>query len=192
MGLGRAQAQGSRAPRKSPARRGRNAIARSGDGSEFRSARHGQARRAAPIAGTARYGGPPKGKSAVAPSSRAMLPMHPPAPAVERIAKAIARLGRRGEGVPAVASGHAGENDRANGGERASPLALVEAQCAARNEAGAPDGLERALNLGAFHPHRPARRQQASFVPLAWRASLVYIRTILRRGFGGRKIQMRR
>ena len=34
--------------------------------------------------------------------------------------------------------------------------------------------------------------KQASFVPLAWRASLVYMRTILRQGFGGRKIQMRR
>ncbi|MFZ0600948.1 MAG: hypothetical protein WAN05_06200, partial [Roseiarcus sp.] len=34
--------------------------------------------------------------------------------------------------------------------------------------------------------------KQASFVPLAWPASLVYIRTILRRGFGERKIQMRR
>ena len=65
---------------------------------------------------------------------------HPPAPAVERIAQAVASLGRSGERAPALAPSHAGKDDRADAGERALLLAVFEPERAARNEAGSPDG----------------------------------------------------
>ena len=66
----------------------------------------------------------------------------PPAPAVERMVDAVAGLIARGESVPAVAPGHADENDRANVGERAASLVVPEPHRAARDEAGPLDGGE--------------------------------------------------
>jgi hypothetical protein len=71
---------------------------------------------------------------------------HPAAPAVERMIGSIARLGRGGEGFPALASGHADENDRANVAEVARPLARLEPQSPARNEASLRDRLENSLD----------------------------------------------
>ena len=87
--------------------------------------RNGPVLRAAPIAGTARRAARQK---ETAPSRRVRAPGldQPPAPAVERVGKPVARLGRRGECLPALAPDHAGEHDRANVGEFADPLALRE------------------------------------------------------------------
>jgi hypothetical protein len=56
------------------------------------------------------------------------------------MAQAVARLGARRERIPAVAAGHAGENDRANVNEGALALAVLEQKRAARDEAGSFDG----------------------------------------------------
>ena len=63
-----------------------------------------------------------------------------PAPPVERMLDAVARLVARGEGVPARAPGHADEDDRADVRERPCPLVVGETEGAARDEAGALDG----------------------------------------------------
>ena len=136
QGLGLPPARAMRALREARARRDRNATARSADESEGRSARDGRARRAAPIAGTARRAARRRETAPCAPSSPARALDHPPAPAVERIGRAPSLAsGDRGECVPALAPGHAGEHDRANVGELAGPLALREQESAARNEA---------------------------------------------------------
>ena len=64
------------------------------------------------------------------------------APAVQRMVDPVARLGAPRERAPPVASGHAGENDRANIRERDAPFALFEAHRSARYEAGLFDGGE--------------------------------------------------
>ena len=63
-----------------------------------------------------------------------------PAPAVDRMTGAVGGLAARGERVPPVAAGHAGEHDRADAGKRAAPLFVGEEEGAAGNEAGSRDG----------------------------------------------------
>ena len=65
-----------------------------------------------------------------------------PAPPVERMLCPVARLFARGESVPARASGHADEHDRADVRERALPLAVGKMERAACGKAGALDGRE--------------------------------------------------
>ena len=63
-----------------------------------------------------------------------------PTPTVERMVGAVSGLGAGGECGPAVAAGHAGENDRANAGEGAAPVFVGKKEGAARNEARLRDG----------------------------------------------------
>src|ERR1700722_6437135 len=88
------------------------------------------------------------------------------APAVERIGEAVARLGRRGEGPPALAPCHASENDRAHVGERAGPLALLELERPARNEAGSLDGRKRSLDQFGARNHRGIALHGGSLTPV--------------------------
>jgi hypothetical protein len=80
----------------------------------------------------------------------------PPAPAVERMVGAVAGFVALGERAPAVASDHAGENDRVNIRERAAPLFVGEEEGAARSEASSRDGGENSLKPGAPHKGRLA------------------------------------
>src|ERR1700677_603855 len=83
---------------------------------------------------------PAKGKQRLAAELARQGLDQPPAPAVERVAEPVARLGTCREHVPALAPDHPGENDRADVGEFADPLALLEFERPARDEAGSPDG----------------------------------------------------
>ena len=61
------------------------------------------------------------------------------AEAVEGVIQAVVRFGTCHERAPAITPGHAGEHDRANTGERALALTVLEEERAARNEACALD-----------------------------------------------------
>ena len=125
-------------------------------------------------------GGPPKGNSALAPSS----------PARASITRRLQRSS--GCSAPSIASGVAANALQpsrpampastigSNVGERAGLLALLEEESAARNKADSPNGGEHRLNLGAFHADRPARRRQVVVGSTRMLPMLVYIRTILR------------
>src|SRR5580704_2389991 len=89
-----------------------------------------------------------------------------PAPAVERIGEAVARLGRRDEGIPALAADHAGEHDRAHVGEFADPLAVLELERPARNEAGSLDGRKRSLDQFGALRHRGIALHGGSLTPV--------------------------
>ena len=69
------------------------------------------------------------------------------APPVERMLSPVPRLLARGESVPARASGHADEQDRADVRERALPLAVGKMERAACDKAGARDGKEDGFDL---------------------------------------------
>ena len=154
MDLGPPKARKQRALPESRARRGRNAKARSADGSEVRSARAAPARRGAPIAGTARKAARQK-ETALSRRVRPETPDQPLAPAIKRMGQFVARLRARRECAPTVAASHAGKHDRANVSERAVLLALHEQERAARDQAGSGDGAKTVSIIANAHSERP-------------------------------------